>query len=134
VYYNTRLRAPCRSFPLTIPIRLMKRLNFTLDEDAVDLLKSLADRYYQGNKSRTVRAALESLASHTGHDGWVIAGYSPVRLDAEAACHSCGTEYGEGDVLFRPVFERGGSPNALQQIPSETWLDCPNCAEERPTA
>jgi len=112
----------------------MKRLNFTLDEDAVDLLNSLADRYYQGNKSRTVRAALESLASHTGHDGWVIAGYSPVRLDAEAACHSCGTEYQEGDVLYRPVFERGGSPNALQQIPSETWLDCPNCAEERPTA
>ena len=112
----------------------MKRLNFTLDDDAVSLLESLADRYYQGNKSRTVRAALESLASHAGHDGWVVTGYSPVRLDAEAACHSCGTEYQEGDVLFRPVFERGASPDALQHIPSESWLDCPNCAEERPTA
>lgn len=112
----------------------MKRLNFTLDEEAVELLESLADRYYQGNKSRTVRAALESLATHTGHDGWVITGYSPTRLSAEAACHTCGTEYDEGDVLFRPVFERGASPDALQHIPSEPWLDCPNCAEERPTA
>jgi len=112
----------------------MKRLNFTLDDDAVSLLESLADRYYQGNKSRTVRAALESLASHAGHDGWVITGYSPVRLEEEAACHSCGIEYREGDVLFRPVFERGASPDALDHIPSESWLDCPTCAEERPIA
>lgn len=44
----------------------MKRLNFTLDDDAVSLLESLAERYYQGNKSQTVRAALESLASPAG--------------------------------------------------------------------
>jgi len=44
-----------------------------------------------------------------------------------------GDPVSEGDVLFRPVFERGASPDALQHIPSETWLDCPDCAEERPT-
>jgi hypothetical protein len=112
----------------------MKRLNFTLDEEAVSLLEALAARYYQGNKSRTVRAALESLASHVGHDGWVVAGYSPVRLEARATCHSCGRQYEAGDVLLRPVFERGSSPDALAQIPDESWLDCRDCAEEGPAA
>jgi len=109
----------------------MKRLNFTLDEEAVALLNELAHTYYGGNKSRTVRAALESLATHTGHDGWVIAGYTPVQLDHEARCHTCGTTYDEGDILLRPVFERGASPEALTSIPAEEWLDCPQCAEDR---
>lgn len=109
----------------------MQRLNFTLDTDAVRLLEKLAETYYGGNKSQTVRAALESLAAHVGHDGWVIAGYTPVRLEDEAACHSCGTAHREGEVLFRPVFERGASPQALAKIPAEVWLDCSTCAEGR---
>lgn len=108
----------------------MRRLNFTLDDDTVRLLEKLATTYYGGNKSQTVRAALESLAAHTGVDGWVITGYTPVRLDHEASCHSCGEAHPEGDVLFRPVFERGASPTALPRIPAEVWLDCSGCVEE----
>ena len=109
----------------------MQRLNFTLDDEAVRLLEQLAATYYHGNKSQTVRAALESLAAHIGHDGWVIAGYTPMQLATEAACHTCGISHPEGDVLFRPVFERGASPEALTRIPSEVWLDCSGCVEER---
>ncbi len=109
----------------------MKRLNFTLDEEAVQLLDQLAATYYHGNKSQTVRAALESLATHIGHDGWVITGYTPMKLATEAACHTCGVSHYEGEVLFRPVFERGSSPGALAHIPSEVWLDCSGCAEQR---
>ena len=107
----------------------MRRLNFTLDAATIALLERLAETYYGGNKSQTVRAALESLAVHAGHDGWVIAGYTPVRLDDDAACHTCGTAHHEGEVLFRPVFERGQRPDALPHIPSEVWLDCSGCAE-----
>ena len=109
----------------------MQRLNFTLDTDTVRILERLAADYYDGNKSRTVRAALESLAAHVGHDGWVIKGYTPVSAHADVTCHSCGSDYKEGDVLFRPVFERGASPQALPNIPTEPWLDCSDCAEER---
>ena len=108
----------------------MKRLNFTLDNDTVTLLKELSEKYYGGNKSQTVRAALESLATHTGHEGWIIAGYTPKELDDEIACHSCGEHHERGDVLYRPVFERGNSPEALTKMPAENWLDCPQCAEE----
>lgn len=111
----------------------MKRLNFTLDDEAVELLENLAGRYYRGNKSRTVRAALESLAVHAGHDGWVIRGYTPDRLDRQADCHTCGTSYDEGAVLYRPVFERGQSPRALSTMPAEAWLDCSDCAEAQTT-
>ncbi len=107
----------------------MKRLNFTLDAATVELLERLARTYYGGNKSQTVRAALESLATHVGHDGWVVAGYTPVRLEGRAACHTCGEAHQEGEVLFRPVFERGVSPRALPHIPAEPWLDCPRCVE-----
>ncbi len=107
----------------------MRRLNFTLDQSTISLLERLAETYYGGNKSQTVRAALESLAAHTGHDGWVIAGYTPVQLDGAAACHTCGEAHHEGEVLFRPVFERGHSPAALPHIPMEAWLDCPDCVE-----
>lgn len=109
----------------------MKRLNFTLDEDTVTLLEELAGKFYNGNKSQTVRAALESLAAHTGHEGWVIAGYTPKELDAAVNCHSCGDAHEKGEVLYRPVFEKGSSPMALPSIPSENWLDCPQCAEEQ---
>lgn len=109
----------------------MKRLNFTLDQDTVDLLGELSGKYYDGNKSQTVRAALESLAAHIGHEGWVITGYTPKELDAAASCHSCGEAHKKGEVLFRPVFEKGNSPKALSKIPSEIWLDCTDCAEQQ---
>jgi hypothetical protein len=106
-------------------------LNFTLDTDAVALLEKLARKYYHGNKSQTVRAALESLADHLGHDGWVVAGYAPVQLEAKAACHACGAVHTNGDVLYRPVFERGAGPTALARIPTEPWFECMGCAESR---
>jgi len=109
----------------------MKRLNFTLDNSTVELLSKLAEKYYSGNKSQTVRAALESLATHQNHDGWVISGYTPVKADHEINCHSCGTEQDEGNVLFKPVFERGSSPSAIKSIPSEEWVECPTCLESK---
>jgi len=108
----------------------MKRLNFTLDESTVELLSNLSEKFYNGNKSQTVRAALESLAARQGHDGWVITGYTPMRIDHEVNCHSCGTEHGEGNILFKPVFERGRSPEAIRQIPSEEWVECNVCVEK----
>lgn len=109
----------------------MKRLNFTLDNDTVTLLEDLAQKFYDGNKSQTVRAALESLAAHTGHEGWIISGYTPKEVEGEANCHSCGETHGDGEILYRPVFERGQSPSALTRIPNENWLDCPDCAEKK---
>lgn len=107
----------------------MQRLNFTLDDPTVELLQQLADKYYAGNKSHTVRAALESLAVHTNHAGWVIGGYVPVVVDAATACHDCGEEHRQGDVLFRPVFQRGEGPRAWPSLPSENWLACSLCVE-----
>lgn len=109
----------------------MQRLNFTFDDDTVALLETLSKEYYNGNKSSTVRAALESLAAHLGHEGWVIAGYTPVQLDHQAACHECGKPYGTGEVLYRPVFERGRGDSVLPQLPAETWLACPKCIEKQ---
>lgn len=108
----------------------MQRLNFTLDETTVELLERLAQRYYHGNKSQAVHSALESLAAHAGHEGWLIAGYTPVVLSEDAACHSCGDPHQVGETLFRPVFERGEGPNALPKIPPQEWLDCNNCVEQ----
>jgi hypothetical protein len=107
----------------------MQRVNFTLDEATVDLLAQLAENYYHGNKSLTVRAALESLAVHVGHEGWVISGYTPVVLEEQITCHTCGGLYPKGDVLYRPVFERGHGPGALPRLPAENWLDCSTCVE-----
>ena len=107
----------------------MQRLNFTLDDTTTRLLQELAAQYYEGNKSQTVRAALQSLAAHAGHEGWVIVGYSPAVVDGLATCHSCGTPHARGDVLYRPVFERGRGPRALPSLPTEGWLDCLACVE-----
>jgi hypothetical protein len=109
----------------------MNRLNFTLDTATVALLERLAASYYGGNKSQTVRAALESLAAHIGHDGWVVSGYTPVELYGDASCHTCGETHQEGEILYRPVFERGNSPRALNHIPAEIWLDCTRCVEQQ---
>jgi len=108
----------------------MQRLNFTLDETTVELLNRLSDTYFQGNKSQTVRSALESLAAHAGHEGWVVAGYSPVVLEGDAQCHTCGDSHHSGEVLLRPVFERGDGPGALARIPAEHWLACHDCVEQ----
>ena len=107
----------------------MQRLNFTLDDEAVALLETIARQYYNGNKSSAVRAALESLATHLGHEGWVIAGYTPVELNHQASCHECGTSYHTGDTLYRPVFERGSGENALVKLPTESWFACSKCVE-----
>lgn len=109
----------------------MKRLNFTLDDDTVKLLDRLSSKYYEGNKSQTVRAALESLASHAGQEGWVIKGYTTLRADHDVNCHECGSEQHEGTVLYKPVFEKGSSPSAIQSIPSEEWVECPDCIETK---
>jgi hypothetical protein len=107
----------------------MRRINFTLDDATIELLEQLAETYYNGNRSLTVRSALESLAAHTGHAGWVIAGYTPVVLADQANCHSCGHVYSSGEVLYRPVFERGRGPTVLAKLPAESWLDCAACVE-----
>ena len=104
----------------------MKRLNFTLDDDTVALLDELADRFYEGNKSATVRAALEYL-SEGMREGWIIAGYTASSVDADVSCHSCGTPHHAGEVLYSPVFERGASAGAMAALPNETWLDCSDC-------
>ncbi len=109
----------------------MKRINFTVDEPTLILLGELANRYYKGNKSKTIRAALESLAAHSGHMGWIIRGYVPVEANGETACHTCHTPHQKGDILYRPVFERGRGPDALSNIPSESWMDCTDCAEQQ---
>lgn len=107
----------------------MRRLNFTLNEETIELLNDLAQRYYKGNKSRTIRAALESLAAHTGHEGWIITGYTALRADGETECHICGKEHLRGELLYKPVFQRGRSPHALPSIPREEWLECKHCVE-----
>lgn len=109
----------------------MKRLNFTFDEDTVDLLDQISERFYHGNKSLTVRAGLESLAAHLGHAGWIITGYAPALLEHQENCHSCGETYPEGEILYRPVFGRGLAPDALTEIPQENWLDCSRCVALR---
>ncbi len=108
----------------------MQRLNFTLDDETVALLEKLAQKYYHGNKSQTVRSALESLAAHAGHEGWVVSGYSPVVVEEDTRCHSCGDPHQKGETLFRPVFQRGEGPRVLHRIPAEPWLDCPTCVEQ----
>lgn len=107
----------------------MQRLNFTLDDETVKLLEKLAEKYYQGNKSQTVRSALESLAAHAGHEGWIVAGHTPVVVDQQTSCHTCGDPHAVGDILYRPVFQRGEGPRALPRLPHENWLDCSNCVE-----
>ena len=108
----------------------MQRLNVTLDRETVTLLSELAQKFYQGNKSQTIRAALQSLATHTGHAGWVINGYTPTELSSTTFCHTCGTEYGKGDLLYRPVFDRGFSHKAVIDLPTKAWLDCPDCVTQ----
>ncbi|MCS7273648.1 MAG: ribbon-helix-helix domain-containing protein [Fimbriimonadales bacterium] len=108
---------------------MMKRLNFTLDEQTIQLLKQIADQYYHGNKSHAVRAAIEALASQLGHEGWVVAGFVPVSVDTGAKCHTCHRQFRAGETLYRPVFRRGRSHKALPQLPREQWLECSDCAQ-----
>ena len=105
----------------------MRRLNFTLDESTITLLDGLARALYEGNKSQTIRAALQSLSTRSSRGGWIIAGYAPAELRADAPCHTCGAHHRTGDVLFRAVFEPGDGPQALETLPVEDWLDCTEC-------
>jgi hypothetical protein len=106
----------------------MRRINFTLDQDTVNLLGSLAHQFYGGNRSLAIRAAVESLAVHSGHAGWVVTGFTPVQIEARTPCHCCSEEFDVGSTLFKPVFERGISPEALDELPAGKWLDCSKCA------
>jgi hypothetical protein len=105
----------------------VQRVNFTLDSATLTLLEELAKKFYGGNKSQAVRAALESLAAHTGHAGWVISGYIPMTVQHATSCHTCHNVYRDGAVLYRPVFVRGEGPEALPEIPAEEWLSCVRC-------
>ena len=106
----------------------MKRLNFTVDDATAELLDSLSLELFGGNKSLTIRSAVEALAAQSGHSGWVVSGFTAVELSEETSCHCCRATYGVGQTLFKPVFERGVSPDALPQLPVEPWLDCQSCA------
>ncbi|MEX2574123.1 MAG: hypothetical protein WD317_07490, partial [Balneolaceae bacterium] len=89
------------------------------------------EMYYEDNKSRTVRAALESLATHAGHNGWVISGYTALKADESTECRTCGKEHQKGSLLYKPVFERGSSPEAMKTIPRENWVECSVCVQSR---
>ncbi len=112
----------------------MQRLNFTLDEETIRLLDQLAQKYYHGNKSLTVRSALESLAVHAGHEGWSVGGYTGVVADERTQCHTCGEMHDKGNVLYRPVFQRGDGPRVLTHLPVEIWLECASCVERQVVA
>ncbi|MEX2600184.1 MAG: MerC domain-containing protein [Balneolaceae bacterium] len=65
--------------------------------------------------------------------GWVIDHFwgfelfeSSVTLSGSALLV---TEHPKGHILFRPVFERGSSPNAIDHIPDEEWVECIPCVE-----
>jgi predicted transcriptional regulator len=108
----------------------MKRLNFTFDDETTRLLSRLAEAHFSGNKSLTVRAALERFARQEGHEGWIISGYTPLRAPQQAVCRRCGKEQEEGELLYRPVFERGSSPAAMDHLPEEEWTECVGCVDE----
>lgn len=110
-------------------IHIMKRLNFTLDEETIALLHRIADQYYHGNKSLAVRAAVVSLAAHLGHEGWVIAGFVPVKVDTNTECHTCHRHFAPGETLYRPVFRKGRAHKAMPHLPREQWLECNDCVQ-----
>jgi len=53
------------------------------------------------------------------------------QTDHNVNCHTCGTEHQEGNIVFKPVFEKGNSPAAISQIPKEEWVECSDCVESR---
>ncbi len=108
---------------------MMKRLNFTLDQETIALLNRIADHYYHGNKSLAVRAALEWLATHLGHEGWVVVGVVPVEVDFTAECHTCRRHFERGTTLYRPVFRKGLAGKAMPELPKKIWLECGDCAQ-----
>ena len=105
----------------------MKRLNFTFDQSTINLLEELSNGHFQGNKSQTVREALECLKLHIGREGWVIRGYTPQKLDEDLECHKCGEEHHPGEVLYKPVFEKGSGPLVITELPKKNWVECDHC-------
>lgn len=106
----------------------MRRINFTLDEETIGLLGAIADQQFGGNRSRAIRAAVESFGSKLGTEGWVVSGFTPVEVKEPTHCHCCSRVFDLGQTLYQPVFERGASPRALNALPSDQWLDCATCA------
>ncbi len=109
----------------------MQRINISLDTETLELLSTLSERLYGGNRSLTIREALQSLAAHVGQEGWVVRGYVPVAPTPEEACHTCGRAGQQGDVFYRPVFERGSGQAVLAHLPTDNWLECLQCAEQQ---
>lgn len=109
----------------------MQRINITLDDETQELLTTLATTFYGGNRSLTIRESLQLLAAQVGHEGWVIRGYVPALGDPSAVCHSCGRACLQGDVFYRPVFERGTGQQVLDHLPRSNWLECQQCAEKQ---
>lgn len=107
----------------------MKRLNFTFDDSTIELLEELSDNYFSGNKSQTVREALESLKVNIGNKGWVIKGYTPRQLEEEIQCYSCGEDHHAGEILFTPVFEKGSGVRAINALPKKPWVECDKCVD-----
>jgi hypothetical protein len=109
--------------------RRSTRCNFLLDAKTISLLEQLANDRFRGNKSEAVRAAIQGLAAAASASGWVISGFTPVTIESETACHCCSKVFEPGDSLYRPVFQWGSSPNALEDLPESLWLDCSTCAK-----
>ncbi len=109
----------------------MQRINFTLDDETLGLLSTLATKLYGGNKSLTIREALQALAAQHSTEGWVVKGYVPVMIEQDDTCSICGRICHHGNVFYRPVFERGTGPHVLHHLPTLNWLECQQCAEKQ---
>lgn len=48
----------------------LNQIELTLDENAAHLLEMLAGEHYEDDRSRTLRAALETLAVRATCEGW----------------------------------------------------------------
>ena len=82
----------------------MRQVDLVLDPPTLKLLHQLAILYFDGDETRTIKAALQSLAAHSGCDGWAVAGYAPLGLRPEQ-----GRVAPDGDsweLSFRPIFAR----------------------------
>ena len=62
-------------------MRRANQLALTLDDAAVRLLDQLAEKYYGGDRSHTMRAAVASLAERVASD--LAAGAGPPELDGK---------------------------------------------------
>jgi hypothetical protein len=82
----------------------MTQIDLALDPATIQLLRQLARAYFDGDEARTIKAALQSLAAHTGCDGWAVSGYAPLGLRPEQG--RIGPDGRSWEVSFRPIFGR----------------------------